>query len=838
MGRRNRPPTFDSPQLATLPSNADFRVTAGNWRRSKDRVLSHLIGDVKYGVRILARSRVFTAIAVLALALGIGANTAVFSAIDAVLLRPLPYRDPARLALVWEDASHAGFPKNTPAPANYVDWKKQNQVFTDMAALQGLAANLTGDGPPELVRGNRVTPEFFDVLGVPAALGRTLDAKDDLSGENVMVIGHGLWQRRFGGDRGIVGRTVRVNDEPYTVVGVMPRGFRFPTPRTEVWTPARFTPEVLARRGSHFLTVVARLKPGVTWERAKSDMRAIAQRLQTDYPGTNERVGVVVEPLAEAAVENSRTGLLVLMAGAGFVLLIACANVANLLLAKAAARRRELAVRAALGAGRGRLLGQLITESVLLAAAGGLTGIALAHWGVKLLDRLAQDRLDAPLGLNAQVLLFSLAVSIVTGLLFGMLPALQASRLDLNDALKQGGRANAGGRRTTSRDLLVIAEVAMALVLVAGAGLMLRTLAQLRGVDVGFRPEGLLTMRTNLPFPKYRDPQLRQRRRDAVLEEVRSLPGVRLAAFTSNLPFTALGNTNSFQIEGQPRRPDESYDALYRIVTTDYLKLLGVRLLEGRLFGPEDRAGTTRVVVINDTLARHFFPGEHAVGKRMRIDGPELYTIIGVIADVRERGINPSPKNATYLLSPQTPQAWNDPQQLVVRADGDPLALAGAVRAAVWHSDKDLPVLEVRPMTDIVENDFASRRQQMRLLLAFAALALTLAALGIYGVLSYLVVQQTREIGVRMALGARAGDIVRQVAAKGALLTGTGLAAGAVIALATTRAMRSMLYGVAPSDPATFAAVIAILAAIGVAACAAPAFRAARVDPMIALRDE
>jgi putative ABC transport system permease protein len=453
-------------------------------------MLSNVQTDVKYGLRILARSRGFTLIAVLALALGIGANTAVFSAIDAVLLRPLPYQDPARLALLWEDASHIGFPKNTPAPANYVDWKKQNQVFTDMAALQGMAVNLTGDGAPELVRGNRVTPEFFDVLGVPAALGRTLDARDDRSGDNIIVIGYGLWQRRFGGDRGVVGRTVRVNDEPYTIAGVMPRGFRFPTPRTDFWMPARFTPEVLARRGSHFLTVVARLKPGITWERAESDMTAIAKRLQADYPTTNERVGTVVDPLSEAAVENSRTGLLVLMAGAGFVLLIACANVANLLLAKAAARRRELAVRAVLGAGRWRLLRQLITESALLAAAGALTGIALARWGVKLLERLAQDRLDGPLGINAQVLLFSLGVSIVTGLLFGILPALQASRLDLNDALKQGGRANAGARQTSSRDILVIAEVAMALVLVAGAGLMLRTLAQLRGVDVGFPAGG------------------------------------------------------------------------------------------------------------------------------------------------------------------------------------------------------------------------------------------------------------------------------------------------------------------------------------------------------------
>jgi putative ABC transport system permease protein len=802
-------------------------------------LVSNLIADMRYGARVLARSPGFALVAVAALALGIGANTSVFSVIEAVLLRPLPYKDPSKLAFVWEDASFVGFPKNTPAPANFVDWKTQNTVFSNMAALRGRSMNLTGDGAAEYVRGNAVTPEFFGVMGVPALIGRTLDDRDDKSGDNTVVISHSLWQRRYAGDPAIAGRQLKLSDESYTVVGVMPNGFRFPHRRTDFWIPAKFTPEQLARRGSHFLTVVARLKPGVTWDRAQAEMDTIAKRLQQDYPNTNERVGAVVVPINEEIAGDSKTGLIVLLAGAGFVLLIACANVANLLLARAAARQRELAVRTALGAGRGRLITQLITESVLLSSAGGLIGLALARGGLTLLERLVPQRLDRTLTLNSDVLLFSLAVSIATGIIFGVLPALHASRLDLNDALKQGGRSNAGGRGGLYRDALVVAEVAMALVLLAGAGLMMKTLARLQAIDVGFKPEGLLAVSSNIPHPKYADPQKRLRHYESVLEEVRSLPGVRGAAFVSDLPFTTEGNTNGFRIEGKPERPGgPAQDALYRLATNDYLKTLDVRLLEGRLPDERDGQSAPPVLVINETFARTFFDGESPLGKRIDYGEEPWRTIIGVIADVRERGIKPSPKAAMYIPLAQDLDGWAVADDLLVRTDGDPLAIAAAVRAAIHHSDPDLPIVSVQTMQEILDLGVATRQQQMRLLMAFAGLALTLAGLGIYGVLSYLVVQRSREIGLRMALGASASDIVRSVAGKGALLTGAGLAIGTGAALAITRAMRSMLYEVAPADASTYAAVIATLMLIGLIACAVPAMRAARVDPMVALRDE
>jgi putative ABC transport system permease protein len=712
-------------------------------------------------------------------------------------------------------------------------------VFESMAALRGRAMNLTGDGAAEFLRGNAVTPEFFPVMGVPALLGRTLDERDDQSGDLTVVISYSLWQRRYSGDRNIIGRLIQLSDESYTVVGVMPGGFRFPSRKTDFWIPAKFTPETLARRGSHFLTVVARLKPGVTWQRARADMDTIARRLQQDHPQTNERLGVVVIPLREEVAGDSRTGLIVLLSGAGFVLLIACANVANLLLARASSRQRELAVRTALGAGRGRLITQLITESVLLSAAGGLMGLAIARTGLKLLERLVPARLDRELTLNTEVLLFTLAISIVTGIVFGVIPALHASRLDLNDALKQGSRTNAGGRGGFYRDALVVAEVAMALVLLAAAGLMMKTLARLQAIDVGFKPEGLLTVFTNIPYPKYADGQKRLRHYDRVLEQVRVLPGVRSAAFVSDLPFTAEGNTNGFRIEGKPERPGGPVqDALYRLATNDYLKTLGVRLLAGRLPGEHDGQHTPPVVVINETFARTFFEGESAVGKRMNYGQPPWRTIIGVIADVRERGITPTPKPAMYIPLAQDLDGWAVADELVIRVDGNPLAIAPAVRAAMTSSDPDLPVISVQTMQEILDLGVASREQQKRLLMAFAGLALTLAGLGIYGVLSYLVVQRSREIGVRMALGASALNILCTVAFKGALLTAAGLVLGTAAALAITRAMRSMLYEVAPADAPTYAAVIATLMAIALIACAIPAVRAARVDPMVALRDE
>jgi putative ABC transport system permease protein len=799
--------------------------------------MSTLTTDVRYGARLLLRSPGFTAIAIGALALGIGANTAIFSAIDAVLIRPLPYRDAARLAVIWEDASFAGFPKNTPAPANFVDWRKQNQVFTDMAALRGIGGNLTGDGSPDFVFAERVTPNLFRILGVPALIGRTLTDDDDRAGEKVVILSHRLWQRRYGGDRTIIGRSVLINDEKYTIIGVMPRGFVFPTRKVEFWTPARMTAEELARRGSHYLTVVARLKPGVTFRRAQGDMNAIAERLEHDHPETNRHVGAVVVPLRDELVGTYRTGLMALLAGAACVLLIACANVANLLLTRAAGRQREMAVRAALGAGRRRLVRQLVTESVLLSLIGGGLGVALARGGLIMLARVVPDRMEAALALNGPVLLFTAIVSIGTGIVFGAFPALHASRLDLNEALKQGGRGSAGGRSGLYRDALVVAEVTIAIVLLTGAGLMTRTLMNMHAVELGFNVDNLLTMRAPLPVPRYADGLKRQHFYDAVIARVRTLPGVKDAAFASALPFETTGNTNGFEIEGRPAIPNAAYDALYRVGTKDYLQTLGARIIEGRMFGSEDRPDSLPVMIVNETMRREYFNNESPLGKRISINNKK-YVVSGVVAEIRERGIDVGLKPAVYLPVEQNPTAWAVPGRLLVRTDHDPLALAGAVRQAIWTEDRDMPVTAIQTMRDLIDDDFASREQQMRLLGAFAALALALAALGIYGVLSFAVTQRNREIGVRVALGATSSNVVGMVAARGILLIGVGLILGTAASLAATRAMTSMLYGVAASDPRVYSVVVLAVVVVALAACAIPASRAASVDPVIALRDE
>jgi putative ABC transport system permease protein len=799
--------------------------------------MSTVMTDVRYGARLLLRSPGFTAIAIGALALGIGANTAIFSAIDAVLIRPLPYREADRLTVVWEDASFAGFPKNTPAPANFVDWRKQNQVFTDMAALRSAGGNLTGDGPPDFVQGQRVTSSLFRILGVPALIGRTLTDDDDRAGERVVILSYRLWQRRYGGDRAIIGRSMLINDEKHTVLGVMPRGFAFPVRKIEFWTPARMTAAELARRGSHYLTVVARLKPGVTLGRAQRDMNAIAKRLEQEYPDSNRHIGAVVVPLRDELVGTYRTGLMALLAGAACVLLIACANVANLLLTRAAGRQREMAVRAALGAGRRRLVRQLVTESVLLSVIGGGLGIALARGGLILLARLVPDRMEATMALNGSVLLFTAIVSIATGIVFGVFPAMHASRLDLNEALKQGGRGSAGSRSGLYRDSLVIAEVAIAIVLLAGAGLMTRTLMNMRAVELGFNVDNLLAMRAPLPVPRYADGNKRQRFYDAVVGRVRALPGVKDAAFANSLPFETTGNTSGFRVEGRPKLPNAAYDALYRVGTKDYLRTLGARLIEGRIFGAEDRPDSVPVMVVNETMRREYFDNESPLGHHISVDD-KSYTIVGVVAEIRERGIDVGLKPAVYLPVEQNPFAWAAPGRLLVRADHDPLALAGAVRQAIWAEDRDMPVTAIQTMRDLIDDDFASREQQMRLLAAFAALALALAALGIYGVLSFAVAQRNREIGVRVALGATSRNVVGMVAGRGILLIGAGLILGTAISLTATRAMTSMLYGVAANDPRVYAVVALAVVAVALAACAIPASRAASVDPVIALREE
>ena len=801
--------------------------------------MHQLISDVRYALRILLRSPGFTLIAILALALGIGANTAIFSAVDAILLRPLPYPDADRLVMVWEDASHVSFPRNTPAPANYFDWKKQNTVFVDMAALRGRSANLTGDGAPELVQGRTVTPNFFSVLGVQPVLGHAFTAEDDKAGAKVVVLSYGLWQRRYGGDRSIIGRAIQMNGEPYTVVGVTPQSFNFPDRLTSFFWPATLDSAATVR-GSHYLNVVARLKPGVSLQSASTEMKTIARRLETQYPGTNTHIGAVVVPLREQIAGDVRTALFVLLGAAGCVLLIACSNVANLLLARATGRQRELAVRSALGAGRTRLVRQMLTESLVLAALGGSVGIAAGYAGTRLLEALVPSGFPAgALAMDAPVLLFSLAATALTALVFGLLPALSSTRVALNDALKQASRAGVGGRNRWMRNGLVVSEVALAIVLLTGAGLMIQTLHNLRTAEPGFRSDHLLTLRLLLPAAKYPKQEQRMAFYEAALQHVRTLPGVRSAAFAGNLPFTATGNTNGYAVDGRPApQPGDAQDALYRPVTRDYFSTIGATLLQGRFFTVEDHARSTHVIVINDHFARLHWGTQSPLGGRIRFGRgeDEVFTIIGVVKDIRERGLDLPMKPASYLLMDQEnadPGAF-----LAVRTETDPSSLSKAVVEAIWAVDKNQPVSLIRTMDAVIDAQFEKRGLQMTLLSIFAGLALALACLGIYGVLSYLVTQRVREVGLRMALGATASEITMLFVRPALGLTAIGVAAGVVVSAIAGRAMQTMLFEITPADPRTHAGVAAVVLLVAMVACYVPARRASRVDPMVALREE
>jgi predicted permease len=799
--------------------------------------------DVVYGARLLRRSPGFSLAAILALALGVGANTAIFSVVDAVLLAPLPYSDAGRLVIVWEDASYIGFPRNTPAPANWVDWRKQNTVFTDIAATRGAVYSITGDGPPEKVFARRTTANLWPILGAPPLLGRVFTEQEEQAGERVAVISYGLWQRRYAGDPGVVGRKILLDDQPYTLMAVMPRGFTFPSRAIDLWTPAAFTPADLARRGSHFLQCPARLKPGVTPAQAQSEMNVIMKRLEREHPDTNRRIGAVVVPMREQMVGETRTALIALLCAAGCVLLIACANIANLLMARGRERQREMAVRAAIGAGRSRLVRQLLTESCMLATLGAGAGLLLARGGMRLLENLVPQQMAAvALRIDGRILAFAVALSLLTGFLFGAAPAFSGTKSQLHDALKEGGRGAAGRRRDFFRDGLVVAQVSLALVLLTGAGLMIQTLYRLQRVDIGIRTDHLLTLQTYLPETRYPTHAARVAFINSVLERVRALPGVLSAGYTSNLPLTSRGNTNSYLIEGQSGPESQGQDALFRVVTADFLQTMGVRLREGRFFTAADRDTTQRVVLVNETFADRHWPGHSALGRGIQINerGPDRpwLRIVGVVREVRERGIDAGLKPAVYMTHAQAEHAWPIPAEMAVRAAVDPVTLSSAVRQAIWSVDRDQPVSKLRTMDDLAGEGLESRRQSMILLALFAALALILAVIGIYGVLSYMVLQRSREIAVRMAMGARPSQVMAMVASRGLGLTAVGLAFGLAASLAVTRLIRALLFEVPARDPWTLAAVSALLAAVALSACLVPARRAARVHPAAALRNE
>jgi putative ABC transport system permease protein len=811
--------------------------------------MQNFLQDVRYGLRGLRKRPGFTAIALITLALGIGANAAIFSVVNAVLLRPLQFRDPERLVILWEDASYVGFPRNTPAPANYVDWKTQTQSFEDMAATHESSLNLTGDGEPERVATRRVTYNFFSVLGVQPFIGRGFLSEEDRRQANkVVVLSYPLWQSRYGGDRNILNRTILLNGEAHTVVGVMPAGFQWIESEERLFVPLALNAQELASRGSHYLTVIARLKPGVSMVQAQSEMNAVMARIAKDHPEETSRgeLGAVVMPLHEQLTGDARRPLMVLLVAVALVLLIACANIAGLLLARAAGRRREIAVRTALGASRMRIVSQLLTESLLLSIFGGICGLLLAIWSFGFFENLIPEGLkqSTNLKLDGKVLLFALATSIVTGIVFGLIPALQAAGVDLNESLKQSGGRSGSGSGMKLRSGMIVFEVSLSLVLLVGAVLLIQTLFQLFNQYSVLAPDKVLTMRTPLPLSKYDEPGKRNAFYQNVLQRVEAVPGVVSAGYVTAIPLTWKGGTTGVFPEGTSERvPGVSYDAVHRQVSANYLQTMSIPLRQGRYFTAQDNDGGMPVAIVNETMAREYWPNGDAVGRRFTLGDPAdddpWFTVVGVVGDVRQMGIDVAVKSEMYLPYGQvTPWDFYAPRDLVLRTNGDPSSLVGAVRQAIRAVDPDQPVSNVATMEEVLGREASQRRVGMILLTAFAVLALLLASLGIYGVLAYFVAQHRNEIGVRLALGATPSNILWLVLQKGMKLTLLGVAIGLAASFALTRLISSLLFGVKAVDPLTFAAVPLLLAFVALLACWIPARRAAKVDPVVALRYE
>jgi putative ABC transport system permease protein len=799
-----------------------------------------LLKDIRYGVRVFAKNPGFTIVAVIALALGIGANAAIFSVVNSVLLRPLPFADPDRLMIIRE-TKLPQFPEFSVSPGNFLDWQKQNTVFERLVAISGSAFNLVGAGEPERLQGQRVSDGFFAMLGAAPQIGREFLPEEDQPGHsNVVILSHGLWKRRFGGDANILDQTIMLNGQSYTVVGVMPPTFRFGGRTTELWTPIAFTAKQAQQHGSHFLQAVGRLKPDVSIEQARAEMTGIADRLAEQYPDANAGWNLKIVPTLEYAVRSIKPALLVLLGAVAFVLLIACANVANLLLARAASRQKEIAIRTALGANRWRIVRQLLTESVLLSFAGGVVGLLLAVWGMSLLLALAPENLPrmTDVSLDGRALLFTAAITLLTGLVFGLAPALQTSKPNLNETLKDAGRGSTeGGRRQIIRSSLVVLEVALALVLLVGAGLMIKSFLRLQKVDPGFNPDNALAVEISLPQKKYSENAQQAAFYNQLIEKVAALPGAQAVGATCALPLEddfVLG----FMIEGRPPYPPgDEPSTNYYSVSKDYFPAMGMQLLRGRLFTDSDTKDSPHVVIINETMAKKFFPDEDPIGKRIHVTmGPVTYReIVGIVGDVKQYGLDQETPPQTYEPFLQQPFSG---MTLVVRAAGDPTNLSAAIRNEVLNLDKEQPVSSIKSLDQIIAASTSQQRFAMMLLGVFAALALALAAVGIYGVMSYSVTQRTHEIGIRMALGARGSDVLRLVVKQGFFLTIAGVALGLVASLALTRLMSSLLFGVSATDPVTFAAISLTLTAVALTACAVPARRATKVDPMIALRYE
>jgi putative ABC transport system permease protein len=804
--------------------------------------------DLRYGIRTLLKTPGFTFAAVLALALGIGANSAIFSVANAVLLRPLPYSEPERLVMIWGNLLKPGLEEIGASAPEFKDYKEQGSSFERLACYRETGFNLSGGGEPERINGAYVSADLFAVLGVEPIAGRTFLAEEDTPGhEQVVVLSHGLWQRQFGGDESVVGKTLIVNGASVVVVGIMPAGFQFPDGGVEVWKPLALDAEDLSEnnRGSHFLDVIARLRPNVTLEQAQAELSTITERIRQQHPSLYETgFSAKLTPRHEQVVGEIRPVLYILLGAVGFVLLIACANVANLLFARAATREREMAIRTALGAGRWRIIRQLLTESMLLSMVGGAGGLLMALWGVDLLKALAPGDIPrlSEIRLDVRVVGFTMLVSLLTGLLFGLAPALRLSKPDLQESLKDGARgASEGFRRQRMRNILVVAEVALSLVLLIGAGLMIRSFIQVQKINPGFNPERVLTMRVSLPQAKYMEPQAQRAFFRQLQSRVAALPGVESAGLVNFLPLSHTGNMMSFAIEGQG---NIGPNLQFRMISPDYFRTLGLPLSRGRGLTEQDREGSPPVAVINETLARTFFRGEDPLGKRIRlgsVDSPFPWlTVVGIVGDLKHYGLDDETRPELYISYQQPPLPRFNVASLflAVRSTAEATALAAAVRKEVYALDKDQPVADVRTMEQRLYESVAPRRFNMFLLSIFAALAGLLAAVGIYGVMSYSVTQRTHEIGIRIALGAQTSDVIKMIIRQGMTLALIGVALGLAAAFALTRVMTSLLYGVTATDTLTFAAVSLLLAGIALLACLIPAKRATRVDPMVALRYE
>jgi putative ABC transport system permease protein len=812
-----------------------------------------LLQDLRYAVRLLQRRPGFTIVAVLTLALGIGANSAIFSIVNAVMLRPLPFKEPERLATLWERNPKEGYEQNPPAVPNFVDWRSRNKSFEQIAIYTfDRKFNLTSGDQPERIEGAQVSPNIFELLGVSPISGRVFSAEEEQPGrEQVVILSHNLWKRRFASDPAAIGKTVEIDGRSHSIVGIMPPGFQFPGgtgvilnlfshPAAELWVPLSISPESLNQRSAHSHQVIGRIKSSVTLEQAEAEMTSIQQQIAKDYPGEFVGTSIKLTLLYDQVVGSVRLPLFVLLGAVAFVLLIACANVANLLLASATARQKEIAIRITLGAGRARVVRQLLTESILLALLGGIIGILITFWGIDALLSILPDNTPRAneISIDRWVLGFTFFISILTGVFFGSVPALQVSRTNLNEGLKEGGRtATDGLHRNRTRSLLVVSEVAFSLVLLIGAALMLQSFNRLLQVKPGFNPENVLTMQLSLPRAKYNRVKRATFFQQAI-EGIKTLPGVVSAAAVTIPPMSGSNDNYAFQIENRPPVFNgKSTSTEFRPISPEYFKAIEIPLLKGRSFNEQDEKSSTNVLMINESFARIYFAGEDPIGKRMTL-GVNNFTgeIIGVVGDVKGFGLDANVREEVYGLYSQAP-FWPD-MTLVVKTASNPMSLAAGIRGRIQELDREQPISNIRTMEQIISESVSQPRFRSLLLGIFGLVALVLAIVGIYGVISYSVSQRTHEIGIRMALGAQRGDILKLIVGHGMGLVLAGVVIGLLIAFALTRVMSSLLYGVSATDLTTFISIPILLAAVAFFAGYIPARRATRVDPMVALRYE